>query len=84
MAWKEYRSHKNVKASPITSIGKKTSSDTATVLVVDGSEPFTPNVSEMADNAAVGDYAVIYEDGYRSVSPKKAFEDGYTQILEAS
>jgi hypothetical protein len=25
-----------------------------------------------------GDYLVIYEDGYRSISPGKAFEDGYT------
>jgi len=25
-----------------------------------------------------GDYLVEYEDGYRSVSPQKAFEDGYT------
>lgn len=25
-----------------------------------------------------GDYLVIYEDGYRSISPEKAFEDGYT------
>lgn len=28
----------------------------------------------------VGDYYVIYEDGYASISPKKAFEDGYTRI----
>ena len=25
-----------------------------------------------------GDYLVIYKDGYRSISPGKAFEDGYT------
>jgi hypothetical protein len=25
-----------------------------------------------------GDYLVFYEDGYKSFSPKKAFEDGYT------
>jgi hypothetical protein len=29
-----------------------------------------------------GDYLVIYEDGYRSISPAKAFEDGYTRIAE--
>lgn len=28
---------------------------------------------------AVGDYIVIYEDGYISWSPAKAFEDGYTR-----
>ncbi len=27
-----------------------------------------------------GDYLVIYEDGYRSISPAKAFEDGYERI----
>ena len=26
-----------------------------------------------------GDYLVIYEDGYRSISPKAAFEGGYTK-----
>lgn len=26
-----------------------------------------------------GDYYVVYEDGYASFSPKKAFEDGYTR-----
>lgn len=25
-----------------------------------------------------GDYLAIYEDGYQSFSPKKAFEEGYT------
>jgi hypothetical protein len=27
-----------------------------------------------------GDYFVVYEDGYQSISPKKAFEKGYTKI----
>lgn len=27
-----------------------------------------------------GDYFVTYEDGYQSISPKKAFEEGYTRI----
>ncbi len=29
---------------------------------------------------AFGDYYVVYEDGYVSWSPAKAFEDGYTRI----
>jgi hypothetical protein len=28
----------------------------------------------------VGDYYVVYEDGYTSVSPAEAFEKGYTQL----
>lgn len=27
-----------------------------------------------------GDYIVIYEDGYKSWSPAKAFEEGYTRV----
>lgn len=30
----------------------------------------------------IGDYLVVYEDGYTSISPKKAFEDGYTRISD--
>jgi hypothetical protein len=29
---------------------------------------------------AVGGYFVVYEDGYESFSPAKAFEEGYTRI----
>jgi cephalosporin hydroxylase len=32
----------------------------------------------------VGDYYVVYEDGYASISPKKAFEEGYSLIVERS
>jgi hypothetical protein len=31
-------------------------------------------------NPAVGGYYVVYKDGYRSYSPAKAFEEGYTRI----
>jgi hypothetical protein len=27
-----------------------------------------------------GDYYVVYADGYQSISPAKAFEEGYTRI----
>lgn len=27
-----------------------------------------------------GDYLVVYNDGYKSISPRAAFEDGYTLI----
>lgn len=30
----------------------------------------------------VGDYWVVYEDGYQAISPKAAFEGGYTRIAE--
>ena len=28
----------------------------------------------------VGGYYVVYDDGYKSFSPAKAFEDGYTRV----
>jgi hypothetical protein len=31
-------------------------------------------------NPEVGGYYVVYEDGYKSFSPAKAFESGYTLI----
>lgn len=31
---------------------------------------------------ALGDYYVVYDDGYASWSPAKTFEDGYTKISE--
>ena len=31
-------------------------------------------------NPKIGGYWVLYEDGYQSFSPAKAFEDGYTLI----
>ncbi len=31
-------------------------------------------------NPEVGGYYVVYDDGYESFSPAKAFEEGYTRI----
>ncbi len=36
----------------------------------------------MRNHVLVGGYYVLYEDGYDSWSPAKAFEDGYTLIEE--
>jgi hypothetical protein len=73
MAWKQYQSHKIVTATQIIAV----STDGKTLLV-EGDEIFEPTVPAMAEKASLGDYAVIYEDGYKSVSPAAAFEDGYT------
>lgn len=32
-------------------------------------------------NPKAGGYYVVYDDGYKSFSPAKAFEDGYTRML---
>jgi hypothetical protein len=65
-----------------TPIGGRDSDGTLYVKGPDGSfsEVFAPDVPAMAEKASLGDYAVIYEDGYKSVSPKAAFEDGYTLV----
>lgn len=31
-------------------------------------------------NPHIGGYYVVYEDGYRSFSPAKAFEEGYARV----
>lgn len=72
--WPKYVSHKVVQAMPITGI-----TPGGIVLVGARHEPFHPTVPEMAAKAEVGGYAVRYEDGFQSVSPKKAFEEGYTR-----
>lgn len=47
----------------------------------DGYAEFTVNREYMLKhNPQVGGYYVVYDDGYKSYSPAKAFEDGYTRI----
>lgn len=75
MTWKTYESHKVVQAKQITCVVHG-------VVFIDGEGCFRPTVPEMADKAKVGDYAVIYADGYQSISPRVAFQDGYTEIKE--
>lgn len=46
-----------------------------------GYAPIKPDSSIISRYMPVpGDYYVVYEDGYKSISPAKAFEDGYTRI----
>lgn len=78
MPWKKYESHKVVKALPIVDI----SPFTGALYVGDDHEHFEPSVAAMAEKAEIGGYAVLYPDGYKSVSPKKSFEDGYTEVKE--
>ena len=41
-------------------------------------EPFVPTEPGMAKRAEVGGYAILYPDGFKSISPQKQFEEGYT------
>lgn len=85
----DYRCHKIVKAGKIIEI---TYANTLVdgvvhvfVLVEDvNGAPAKVAVPFMAlhqrKQAAVGDYVVIYEDGYKSWSPAAVFEAGYDRI----
>ena len=73
--WPKYQSHKIVEAMPITGI-----SPGGAVVVGPRHEAFYPTEAGMASRAEVGDYAIVYPDGFKSISPKAAFEDGYTRL----
>jgi hypothetical protein len=84
--WPEYVSHKVVRAAKIVRISDD--GEGGTYLVVSPApgfeEPFHTTEPAMMARAEVGGYAVVYEGGFRSVSPAKAFEEGYTRKEIAS
>lgn len=46
-----------------------------------GYAPITPEPEMFARYTPVqGDFYVVYPDGYKSISPRKAFVDGYVRI----
>lgn len=80
-----YRCHKEVWALKIKEI-KRVPSGSATVVhfIVPENAAYAPfdvgleYISKHSPQA--GGYYVVYDDGYISYSPAKAFEDGYTLI----
>jgi hypothetical protein len=87
MEYPRYRCHKEVHALKIVKIEPVRDQDD----IVVGYE-ITPEEGEQypsfrvalgyvnKHNPQVGGYYVLYEDGYQSWSPAKAFEDGYTRM----
>lgn len=81
--WPEYVSHKVVRAAKIVAVtqhlGKTSSMD---VQPIEGGpkEQFMPTQDGMADRVGVGDWALLYLDGFRSVIPAKQFKEGYTRV----
>lgn len=70
-----WQSHKMVWASKITAVDV----ETATVSIEGG--VYKPGQSWLAKHRPeAGMVLVCYDDGYLSVSPDRAFADGYTQI----
>lgn len=88
----KYRSHKEVWALKIAHIEPLPNPDTSgnsaaasygAVITPeeDGFAPFEVSAEYvMKHKPAVGGYYVVYEGGYESWSPGKAFESGYTRI----
>ena len=74
-----YQCHKIVRAAKILLIIRNEGRITLDLENVQG----TVDVSADFDakhHPTHGGYFVVYEDGYLSFSPAKAFEDGYTRI----
>ena len=81
-SWPKYRSHKVVQAARIVGIDDKVDPWMLYVLPDNAAqdaqhEQFLPTEPGMAKRVSVGDYAMLYPDGFRSVSPAKAFDEGY-------
>lgn len=85
----KYKCHKVVHALKIKDIKIQNEEDPSAE--TDGSAVITPEEEEFSSfyverdymqkhKPEVGGYYVVYEDGYKSYSPAKAFEDGYTRI----
>ena len=79
--WPKYESHKVVRAAKIVNQERDASGNVIAVEIVlpDGTkEWFKATVPDMTARATMGDWAMVYPDGFKSISPAKAFEDGYT------
>lgn len=78
----QYQAHKKVWAVKIKEIAFNETDGTATVVPEDaGFAPFEVSAEYCQKHKPqTGGYFVQYEDGYKSWSPAKAFEEGYTKI----
>lgn len=80
--WPEYVSHKVVRAAKIVNQERDASGTVISVEVElpDGSKEWcAATVPAMTEKAQIGDWAMLYPDGFRSISPAKQFEDGYVR-----
>lgn len=75
-----YRCHKEVWALKIAGVETALNGDKRFQFVETGYAPIQVAPFERFAAAKSGDYLVVYDDGYQSISPAKAFEDGYTRI----
>jgi hypothetical protein len=76
--WPEYVSHKVVQAMKIVGHDYDKHGTMTAAITEDGNQ-FVTTVPDMMKRSVVGDYAVLYANDFRSVSPAKEFEEGYTR-----
>ena len=79
----KYKCHKEVRAAKITAIKEHPNVGNGSQDLIFGEIGGMMPISDewvKKFNPIVGGYFVIYEDGYTSFSPNKAFENGYTKI----
>lgn len=71
-----YKSHKTVRALEIKQV------DGYTLVFASADYPPITVKDELFSRymPVSGDFYVVYEDGYASISPRKAFLDGYTIV----
>lgn len=77
-----YRCHKEVWALKIKAIARDVEQQATAVIVPEdkGYAPLeVPDEFIAKHNPQAGGYYVVYSDGYKSYSPAKAFEEGYTR-----
>lgn len=80
MEMPRYISHKRVWALEIATINRMTPGKVILSFKDKGYAPFTLNDDDLlfARYAPIqGDFYVVYADGYKSLSPRKAFIEGY-------
>ena len=84
----EYRCHKTVRALRIAQARMALLSDPDEVRLdfadegFDSEPAFVPKIVVARYFPQPGDYYVVYADGYQSISPAAAFEEGYTRLSD--
>lgn len=77
-----YRSHKTVWALQIKTINRQVPGKVTLTFVEPGYAPMTFDEDDamlVRYSPIQRDFYVVYKDGYRSLSPQKAFVEGYTR-----
>lgn len=78
-----YKCHKEVGAIKISEVVPNSLPPGGSLLHVEGGQFCPIPVTEewhAKHKPEAGGYYVVYDDGYKSYSPAKAFEEGYTKI----